>query len=69
MSGYINSLAKEATEDRIPGYVDRLGKEATKIHPNKNNFNLDCGFILSHAWSVTYNQHVNPLKTKLICFI
>jgi hypothetical protein len=37
--------------NRTSGYVDCLVKEAIEIHLNKNNFNRDCGFMLSQAWS------------------
>lgn len=44
---------------RTPEYVDRLVKEATEIRLNKNNFNRNRDFILSHAWSPITSMLMN----------
>lgn len=48
-----------SVSDRTLGYVDRLVKEAIEMQLNKNNFNRDCGFILSQAWSPITNMLMN----------
>jgi hypothetical protein len=45
--------------DRTSGYVDCLVKEAIEIQLNKNNFNRDCGLILSLALSPVINMLMN----------
>jgi hypothetical protein len=62
-TGHCMDFSGTSILHRTPGNVDRLVKEAIGIHLNKNNFNRNGGFILSHRL-VTYNQNVNEHESR-----
>jgi hypothetical protein len=63
-TGHHIEFSSTSILDKAAGYMDCLIKEAVEIRLNFNNFNRDCGFLLSRAWyavnKMLHNQKAGP---------
>lgn len=62
--GYHIDFIGASVLNKTSGYLDHLVKEAIEICLKKKNFNRDCGFILSKAWSPTTSMLLNEKQDQ-----